>query len=288
MAAPVGVCGNQPPPFTEDPINYSSNSSSQSDSYNSDEFSSPPPPLESLLPATYRSGHNQLEPTSLALEYLSAELALNQLEDVNRWLWLLSSPCLPRPLHDSACLGRQICITESMDRHLGLGKTSHLYLKPIPRILLDPRFWRDYLQCPDSCHHQGELARCHSASHTHHGASAKAAAKCPQRQLFECALGFLFSYTALLSHESDFHLAHKHHLLPASLTWEGWRTLARSITTYPNLSARIHKRFLYGELRLHLLKEMAQLRRGALLRVLVGRIEMLARFFQANVRRLAR
>ncbi len=128
--------GGFPPPFTIDALNTG------------EPAAFPPPPLSALLPASYRSGHNQLEPTSLSLSYLSAELGLNELEDFNHWFWLLSSPCLPRPLHDAAFLGREICITESLDRHLGLGRTSHLYLKPVPRVLLDPRFWRDYLPCP--------------------------------------------------------------------------------------------------------------------------------------------
>ncbi len=90
-----------------------------------------------------------------------------------------------------------------------------------------------------------------------------------------------------MSHESDFHVAREKRLLPAEVTWDSWRAIAEAIIRYPGLRRRIHKRFLYGELHLHLLKEMSWLRRGGLLRVLVGRLELLTRFFQTNVQWLA-
>ncbi|KAJ4147491.1 hypothetical protein LMH87_002004 [Akanthomyces muscarius] len=45
------------------------------------------------------------------------------------------------------------------------------------------------------------------------------------------ALGFLYSYTALLSHESDFLIAQDKHLLPLEVTWCGWRILVEQLDT---------------------------------------------------------
>ncbi len=309
-----------PPPFTVDVLWRGADGPE----------AAPRPPLASLLPASFRSGHNQLEDTSLTLRYLSAELGLSRLEDFNHWFWLLSSPCLPRPLHDAAFLEREITITESMDRHMGVGVRgdgarggggtggghNHLYLKPVPRVLLDPRFWTEFLPCPPGGCGVGEGCGCavdgsgagpsqglslsqglsQSLSRTRSpeqavgggsGGTTGSGTKCARRQLFECALGFLFSYAALVSHESDFWLAREKQLLPAEVGWDGWRALAAQVVAYPGLQGRVHRRFLYGELHLHLLEEMRHLRRGGLLRVLVGRLELLTRFFQTNVRWLA-
>jgi hypothetical protein len=286
----------QPPPFTIDVLNYVSGmipattfaaqaaaaaADALVESQNSSarrSFNEGPPPLEALLPASRRFGHVDLQLPSLSLDFLAAELSLQRLEGFNQWFWLLSSPCLPRPLHDCAFLGRTICITESMDRHLGLGQLNNLYLKPIPKVLLDPRFWTDFLPCTDGCNIYGAGSDLEEGS----ASDEKRLPKCPKRQIFECALGFLFSYTALVSHESDFHVAKEKHLIPVEVPWDGWRLLARQIVSYPNLHEVIHRRFLYGELRLHRLKELGQLRRGGLLQVLVGRLDLFARFFQNN------
>ena len=271
-----------PPPFLVDALNFTAgliSSNSKADNPNTiiPQSDGEAIPLEALLPASYRKGHLELEVSSLSLEYLSQELGLQRLEGFNQWFWLLSSPCLPRPLHDCAFLRREICITESMDRHLGLGRTNKLYLKPVPRILLDPRFWTDFLPCDDGCHATPELE----------AMSGPKAKKCAKRQIFECALGFLFSYAALVSHESDFRLAKARNLLPPEIPWSAWRMLTQQVINYPDLHEVIHKRFLYGELRLHRLKEMAQLRRGGLVQVLVGRLDLFARFFQTNAPWLA-
>lgn len=61
------------------------------------------------------------------------------------------------------------------------------------------------------------------------------------------ALGFLFSYAALLLHESDFRIAQDKHLLPLEVTWYGWRMLVEQLDKehiYPNIDPR----FVHGEL----------------------------------------
>ncbi|CAK7227337.1 hypothetical protein SEUCBS140593_006542 [Sporothrix eucalyptigena] len=327
----------------------------------------PPPPLESYLPGVYRDESlPQLSTPSLTASYLVTELGLGRLDGFNHhWFWLLGSPALPRPLHDSAHRGRTICVTERMDRHLGLGLGSDggrgggggridlLYLKPLPRFLLDTRFWEQVLSCEckreDStivfvggkllgrtstrvtkrasgnnsssaqsspmgslrsqkqakteAQAQGQQAESSTqekplptssstesstvASH-HSSRWSTSSSTCDKRHLWDCALGFLYSYAAIVAHESDFRIAQAHGLLPAEVTWSQWRTLTRQIITSPDVMAhRFHQRFLYGEMMLHRLREISQLKRGGLVPVLIGRLDRFARFFQSNVRWLA-
>ncbi|ERS95504.1 uncharacterized protein SPSK_02510 [Sporothrix schenckii 1099-18] len=318
----------------------------------------PPPPLESYLPGVYRDESlPQLSTPSLTAAYLVTELGLGRLDGFSHhWFWLLGSPALPRPLHDCVHRGRTICVTERMDRHLGLGlgsdggrgggggKRDLLYLKPLPRFLLDTRFWEQVLACeckrddtvvvmsgrrswisrrsgsnsngsaqsspPGSLRSQSQMQphpqsqsqqqreqqrqqRAQSEKTVTSSASAastssSASSTCEKRHLWDCALGFLYSYAALVAHESDFRIAQEHGLLPAEVTWHSWRLLTRQVVTSPDVVAhRFHQRFLYGEMMLHRLREISQLKRGGLVPVLIGRLDRFARFFQGNVRWLA-
>ncbi|CAK7229304.1 hypothetical protein SBRCBS47491_007200 [Sporothrix bragantina] len=363
------------------------------------------PPLESYLPGVYRDESlPQLSAPSLTASYLVTELGLGRLDGFNHhWFWLLGSPALPRPLHDSAHRGRTICVTERMDRHLGLGLGSDggrgsgggridlLYIKPLPRFLLDTRFWEQVLSCeckrnedatavmmgggflgrastwravtgrtstwgtirrsgggsgsgsgsggnsggnnsdsndrirtsPAKSSPMGSL-RSQSQQQQHqqqqqqqtsqaqtpqtqektlqkasstasstvpsHSSSrwSSSSSTCDKRHLWDCALGFLYSYAAIVAHESDFRIAQEHGLLPAEVTWSQWRALTRQVITSPDVVAhRFHQRFLYGEMMLHRLREISQLKRGGLVPVLIGRLDRFARFFQGNVRWLA-
>lgn len=73
-------------------------------------------------------------------------------------------------------------------------------------------------------------------------------------KLRSIALGFLFSYAALLSHESDFIIAKDKGLLPIGddrilLRWTEWRKFVAEILS-TTVYTDIHRRFHYGELRL--------------------------------------
>ncbi len=295
----------------------------------------PPPLLDSLLPGVYRDEGDREHPTVPHLStpsltssaYLTSELRLGRLDGFSHHrFWLLGAPALPQPLHDCAHRGRTICVTERMDRHLALGLASTnrgggfkhdlLYLKPLPRLLLDTRFWSEVLSC--ECRREdgsdadksaagvgGRLLQIAqatkpgstpslsssppaSSSLRSHGSGTSSRSVCDKQHLWDCALGFLFSYIALVANESDFRIAQEHGLLPAEVSWAGWRILARQVAQSPDIVARrFHQRFLYGELRLHRLRELSQLKRGSLLPVLVGRLDRSARFFQNNVRWLA-
>jgi hypothetical protein len=57
----------------------------------------------------------------------------------------------PRPLHQQRLLNRELVITERLDQHLVWGG-GRMLVKPLPRFLLEPRFWAERLRCgPPPC-----------------------------------------------------------------------------------------------------------------------------------------
>ncbi|KAH8768403.1 hypothetical protein F5883DRAFT_554515 [Diaporthe sp. PMI_573] len=144
----------------------------------------------------------------------------------------------PRPLHYQLVVGREVFVTEQMDMHL-VWTTGRIFLKPIPRFLLEPRFWTEYLSADEDVGSQNTAWEC-------------------ERGLRKRALGFLFSYAALISHESDFLVAKDKHLLPREVNWSGWRAFVEELDTehiYPDVDPR----FYYGELRLGRLNKIYRL-----------------------------
>ena len=141
-----------------------------------------------------------------------------------------------------------------MDMHL-VWTTGRLFLKPIPRFLLEPRFWPEYF--------------------------SRQRAQGPRR----CALGFLFSYAALIRHESDFLIAKEKHLLPIRSDWQDWRTLVEELKT-EHIYQDIDPRFHYGELRLSRLNKIYFLSQTPL-RNYMSHWNQYGTFFQKNFAWLA-
>ncbi|EXA53648.1 hypothetical protein FOVG_01383 [Fusarium oxysporum f. sp. pisi HDV247] len=131
-------------------------------------------------------------------------------------------------------------ITEQMDMHL-VWTTGRIFIKPIPRFLLEPRFWKEYLCCEQHCN-----------CVTDEGMAQD------RRRLWKCARGFLFSYAALIRHKSDFLLAKEKYLLPEEVKWSDWISFIAELDTehiYPNIDPR----FYHGELRLDRLNKLYRL-----------------------------
>ncbi|KAI1772886.1 hypothetical protein F4818DRAFT_443767 [Hypoxylon cercidicola] len=135
-------------------------------------------------------------------------------------------------VYHQVLIARDITITENPELHLVWSK-NRIFLKPIPLYLLDPDFW--------------------------------AARIIHDRKLADCARGFLFSYTALISYESDFRMAQEKGLLPSGVTWEAWKDLAKEILQN-HCYASVNPRYWYGELRLSRLNTIYRLRKGFVLR----------------------
>ncbi|KAH7329391.1 hypothetical protein B0I35DRAFT_420111 [Stachybotrys elegans] len=127
-----------------------------------------------------------------------------------------------------ATLHLQACFVERMDLHL-VWMSGRIYIKPLPRYLLEPYLWHNYLACTNDCNLQMVIP-------------------CQHLRIRRCALGFLFSYAALIRHESDFSLAKEANLLPGEVSWTGWRCFVGELLSQ-ELYSQIDERFYYGELR---------------------------------------
>ncbi|KAB5581203.1 hypothetical protein GE09DRAFT_1085489 [Coniochaeta sp. 2T2.1] len=135
-------------------------------------------------------------------------------------------------------------------------------------FLFDAAFWTEYLCCRPHC------ASC-------------AGSECDRPTLRRRALGFLFSYVALISHESDFSIAKDKHLLPSDVTWLAWRHLVEELDT-ERIYSRVDARFHYGELCLSRLNKIYLLsQRPFLLRRYMSRWHQYGAFFRDNFTWLA-
>ncbi|KAF2627086.1 hypothetical protein BU25DRAFT_440297 [Macroventuria anomochaeta] len=177
------------------------------------------------------------DPAEDTTAFLRRELSLGSLADMLRHLGFAGAKRPAKPLHFQMVLSREIIVVDRMDLHLLWTNKGRLFVKPVPRFLLDPAFCRTNLQCPDACPCDTPTETCRTN---------------PRK----IALGFLHTYACLVSSESDFHIANEKRLLPCredgkSIEWTDWKTLARELLRAherePNM---MHPRFLRAELRL--------------------------------------
>ncbi|KAL7792784.1 hypothetical protein V8C43DRAFT_282448 [Trichoderma afarasin] len=151
-------------------------------------------------------------------EYLEYDLDVRRLNKIHKHLWLAGLPQACRTLHDQVRIGRQIHISEMAHLHL-VWRDNILYLKPLPDYLLSYSFWTDKL--------------------------------CADRELFESAKGFLYSYTWLICSKSDLRIAHEKGLVSETITWEKWAPFSAAVVSGINGDlSDINPRYVYGELRL--------------------------------------
>ncbi|CAG8978700.1 hypothetical protein HYALB_00004683, partial [Hymenoscyphus albidus] len=171
------------------------------------------------LAASYRIKDTLIAPIHLERCFVEQEFDVDRLHHIMKWLWVAGRPQLT--------LRRELVITERMDIHMIWGQ-GRIFLKPIPRFLLDPKFWESSL-LSDPPNYHGE-----------------------KRSLRHRAMGFLVSYAALVAHESDFYIAQDRHLIPADVTWRKWQIFIRQIlTSSKSVQSDVADRFIYGEIRLN-------------------------------------
>ncbi|OAA54618.1 hypothetical protein ISF_08219 [Cordyceps fumosorosea ARSEF 2679] len=227
--------------------------------------------LLTLLPALYRKESGDLAAVGQhVMACVEEELDLRRLASIHGWLWVAGLPLPPRALHHQLLLGREIFVTERMDMHL-VWTAGRIFLKPIPRFLLDRAFWAQYLCC----------GKCRCSPDT----SSATQTECRLPGLRQRALGFLFSYAALLLHESDFRIAQDKHLVPPEVTWYGWRMLVGQLDT-EHIYPRIDPRFVHGELRLSRLNKIYALARTPM-RGYIARWDRYGAFFHDHFAWLA-
>lgn len=160
-------------------------------------------------------------------------------------------PTPPRALNHQLVLGRKICVSERLDMHL-LWTDGQIFLKPLPASLLQPAFWDGWLLCRQDRDCLQKLSQGTNAQH------------CDRQQVRRCGLGLLYSYAALIRHESDFHIPCDSRLLPDEITWMKWQQLVRQLYL-EHIYSQVDRRFWYGELRLSRLNKICHLSQRPLL-----------------------
>lgn len=159
-----------------------------------------------------------------------------------------------------------------------------IFIKPIPRFLLTPEVWAEYLSCPLRCKSMQASGLTGYTFKDEHSCSS-----CVHERLWSSALGFLYSYTGLISHESDFAIAQAKQLIPSEVEWADWMTLVEQILATNDLHQKIDDRFNYGELRLSRLNKIYNVRYFTLLRGYMSHWQWTryGDFFQENLSWLA-
>ncbi|KAF2632597.1 hypothetical protein BU25DRAFT_78378 [Macroventuria anomochaeta] len=228
-----------------------------------------------LLSASHRTKDSILQVPDSGAEYLWYELGVDRLNVIHSWLWIAGRPMPPRALHYQRLLGREVIVTERMDMHLVWSK-ARIFVKPLPRFLLEPQFWVDHLSCKDQC-------KCSPISPHSPGRNVG----CEEAQLRKCALGFLLSYAALVSHESDFFIAKDSHLLPDQISWMQWKTFIKEILEHDAIYDHINQRYIHGELRLNRLNAIYRLTGRAVFRGYQSEYSQYSSFFRDNFTWLA-
>lgn len=159
-------------------------------------------------------------------EFLNTELSTERLSSVFHYLWMCGMRGNIHALHWQTMMSRAILITENPALHL-VWFESTIYMKPLPRCLLDRSFWEEWI-CPQDDKEESI-------------------------ELWKEANGLIMTYTHLIVHESDFRIALELGLLPMQITWRQWCTLRMELRTslsYPNSNEIVTPRYQYGELRL--------------------------------------
>lgn len=248
-----------------------------------------------LLPATWRSSTDDIRiPEGECSLFLTKDLCLARLNAIHDWLWVVGRPMPPRPLTAQLVHRRDIIVTEDMNLHLVWSKGC-MFLKPLPRYLLDPTFWKKHLTppgkpfvtlCPKS-----QNKSPHTERDEEFGRNILKNLSACEKELASSAAGFLFSWTALIAHESDWRIAHDKGLIPSDLLWYQWKSFVRdfldpAIRPPSAIYEAINRRFHYGELRLGRLNKIYRFSRHHVRGYLFG-YTLKSDFFEENFTRLA-
>lgn len=182
---------------------------------------SPIPKYHGVLPTAYYTearGVIACTPEEDMSKFLDHDLDVARLNHIHRRLWMAGRPMNYYALHRQGMMKREVVLTEQADLHL-IWSNSTVFVKPFPPYLADHDFWTTHL--------------------------------CGSGELHKSACGFLYSYSWLISQESDFNIAQSLNLIPR-MQWAQWRPyiqdVRKTIDAMPlnQISSRYH----YGELRL--------------------------------------
>ena len=243
--------------------------------------------LDDLLPASHRTSDDDVLSPTLTTSFLKKELGVDRLNRIHYWLWLVGRPMPPRPLYYQKVLGRKLVIHEQMDFHL-VWDEQRMFLKPIPRYLLDEIVWNDKMSCKDQCEEAVALLGNHGQRTLSQGLGMVDIERrfCERCSLRRLATGFLLTYASLISYEHDFHIAKTSFLIPSEMTWLQWRHRVKHLLD-PKTKRDINLRYHYGELRLGRLNKIYRFTlRSPIRGYLYGR-NTYHQFWDANLGRIA-
>jgi len=157
-------------------------------------------------------------------KYLSTQLDTPLLDELYDHLWLVGRRRGDSidALSKQRVRGRNIIPTEEPRLHM-IWYGNKIYLKPVPRFLLNHEFWLWYMKENDD--------------KTNSAQSSRSAAR-----------GFLRSYALLVRSQLDFKLAQEAFLIPDGIDWNSW---SRFIAHFRHLDDdQVGRRYHFGQLQL--------------------------------------
>ena len=253
--------------------------------------------FDDLLPASYRTPEEDVAPPTLNAFFLRKELEVDRLNSIHDWLWLVGRPRPPRPLYYQRAVGRNIVLHEQADVHC-VWDERRIFLKPVPRWLLERQVWRDFLSCEEGCLSAKPTQYSKMNGSSFNQPKATKEGECERCELRGLATGFLLSYTSLIAYEHDFYVAKEHKLLPEEMTWSQWRQFVKSLlpsrrctdpptgSPYPPTHS-INPRYHYGELRLGRLNLIYRFTLRSPLQGYLYGYNAYSQFWSTNMKRLA-
>lgn len=170
----------------------------------------------------------RLDDLSQLNSFINKEFNLGDLNKLAPHLWLMSKHDGGNisPLHRQFVKGRKIVITEDFRLHL-VWYYDRIFIKPLPQYITSHAFWSEFLI-------------------PHQSNPTKALAQ--REKISKAALGYLRTYSYLITHESDFHIAQEQRLIPKDVTWT---QLSNFMSRFGSITDdEVAPRFHYGELRL--------------------------------------
>ncbi|KAL7790765.1 hypothetical protein V8C37DRAFT_417339 [Trichoderma ceciliae] len=216
--------------------------------------------LRRLLPVSFRHGKAWIGPPHKRVHhFLVDDLNIDRLTEASPYFFMLGKASPPRPLHYQRALGLEIFVAERMDTHL-LWAKGKIFIKPFPRYLLERQFWTEFLECPEGCPYALHSRLLRTSGHVRNNHRFTRHDPCAHSKLWRCAMGFVYSYMALVAHESDFDIAKSKRLVPEEVEFEDWKTFISRMLGSSKIIGQIDERFLYGELDLARLNKLFMFR----------------------------
>lgn len=220
--------------------------------------------LRRLLPSSFRNGKAWTGiPEKRVEQFLTKDLSVDGLMEVFDCFFMLGKKNTPpRALSYQQALGLEITLIEKMDMHLLYCK-DRLLIKPLPKYLLEPKFWEEYLECPDECPYNEMFTAFRRGGQLHNRHRLTELKTCNHCIIWMRAFGFAFSYVALVCTESDFKIAKAKDLIPDDINFEDWKYFVSRILSDSaggKILRQIDKRFTYGELDLARLNQISMIR----------------------------